>query len=134
MRRELRGKRFGEGDIFRERFERLARKGINLITRLKRNMKTTLMEREEKLLVWKRAVIETASGFLKNIRQVEHSRRRKRSARYLKPGGFSRSKRRCPGRSPRSIEKTFVLCDKYKALSRFQNFSFGELSTICIIQ
>jgi hypothetical protein len=39
-------------------------------------MKNKLMDMGEKLLLRKRAVIESANDFLKNICRVEHSRRR----------------------------------------------------------
>jgi hypothetical protein len=75
--RELWGKLFGDrGYISRELFEKLCRQGIKLITRLRKNMKNKLMEMEEKVLLRKRAVIESANDFLKNICQVEHTRRR----------------------------------------------------------
>jgi hypothetical protein len=75
--RELWGKLFGDrGYISQELFERLYRQGIKLITRLRRNMKNKLMEMEEKVLLRKRAVIESVNDFLKNICQVEHSRHR----------------------------------------------------------
>jgi hypothetical protein len=71
------GKLFGDrGYISRELFERLYRRGIKLITRLRRNMKNKLMDRGEKLLLRKRAVIESVKDFLKNICRVEQSRHR----------------------------------------------------------
>jgi hypothetical protein len=75
--RELKGKLFGDrGYISRELFERLYERGIQLITRLKKNMKNVLMDMTDKLLLRKRAVIESVNDFLKNICQVEHSRHR----------------------------------------------------------
>jgi hypothetical protein len=75
--RELSGKLFGDrGYISQELFERLYRQGVQLITGLRENMKNKLMEMRGKVLLRKRAVIESANGFLKNICQVEHSRRR----------------------------------------------------------
>jgi hypothetical protein len=62
----------GGGYISRELFERLYRRGIKPATRLKKNMKNKLMEMEEKVLLRKRTVIESATNFLKNIRQEEH--------------------------------------------------------------
>ena len=50
--------------------------GIQLITRLKSNMKGALMSLSDKLLLRKRAIIETVNDELKNIAQVEHSRHR----------------------------------------------------------
>jgi hypothetical protein len=75
--REWRGKLFGDlWYISQELFERLYRQGIKLITRLRKNMKNKLMDMEEKLLLRKRAVIESVNDFLKNICQVEHTRHR----------------------------------------------------------
>lgn len=50
--------------------------GIQLITKLKRNMKQRLMPLGERLLLRKRAIIETIIDQLKNISQIEHSRHR----------------------------------------------------------
>ena len=50
--------------------------GVQLITKLKRNMKQRLMPLEDRLLLRKRAVIETIIDQLKNISQIEHSRHR----------------------------------------------------------
>ena len=50
--------------------------GIQLITKLKNNMKGALMSVSDKLLLRKRAIIETVNDELKNIAQVEHSRHR----------------------------------------------------------
>jgi hypothetical protein len=75
--RELWGKLFGDqGYISQELFERLYRQGIKLVTRLKANMKNKLMAMEEKVLLWKRVVIESVNDFLKNICQIEHTRHR----------------------------------------------------------
>jgi hypothetical protein len=75
--RELSGKLFGDrGYISQELFERLYKQGIQLITKLRKNMKNKLMEMMDKLLLRKRAVIESVNDFLKNICQVEHSRHR----------------------------------------------------------
>ena len=49
---------------------------IQLITRLKSNMKNKLVDFSERLLLRKRAVIESVNDFLKNICQIEHSRHR----------------------------------------------------------
>jgi hypothetical protein len=64
------------GDISRELFERLYRRGIKLVTRLGKKMKNKLMDMEEKLLLRKRAAIESVNDFLKNICRAEHTRRR----------------------------------------------------------
>jgi hypothetical protein len=51
-------------------------KGITLFTKLKKNMKNVLMDLSDKVLLRKRAVIESVNDFLKNICQIEHSRHR----------------------------------------------------------
>lgn len=50
--------------------------GIQLITKLKRNMKQRLMPLSERLMLRKRSIIETIIDQLKNISQIEHSRHR----------------------------------------------------------
>ena len=71
------GKLVGDkGYISRNLFERLFVDGIQLITKLKNNMKGAIMKVSDKLLLRKRAIIETINDELKNIAQVEHSRHR----------------------------------------------------------
>ncbi|MGN0032589.1 MAG: transposase, partial [Candidatus Limimorpha sp.] len=71
------GKLVGDkGYIGKQVFERLFVDGIQLITKLKNNMKGALMSVSDKLLLRKRAIIETVNDELKNIAQVEHSRHR----------------------------------------------------------
>ncbi len=50
--------------------------GVQLITKLRRNMKNRLMPLADRLLLRKRSIIETVIAQLKNISQVEHSRHR----------------------------------------------------------
>ena len=73
----LYGKLVGDkGYIGKDLFQRLFVDGIQLITKLKNNMKGALMSVSDKLLLRKRAIIETVNDELKNIAQVEHSRHR----------------------------------------------------------
>ena len=65
-----------KGYISKNLFERLFVDGIQLITKLKSNMKGALMSVSGKLLLRKRAIIGTINDELKNIAQVEHSRHR----------------------------------------------------------
>ena len=50
--------------------------GLQLITKLKSNMKNRLLPIEDKLLLRKRAIVETIIDQLKNISQIEHTRHR----------------------------------------------------------
>lgn len=71
------GKLVGDkGYISKNLFERLFVNGIQLITKLKSNMKGAMMSVTDKLLLRKRAIIETVNDELKNIAQAEHSRHR----------------------------------------------------------
>ena len=49
---------------------------VQLITRLKKNMKNRLMPMIDKILLRKRAIIESVVDQLKNISQIEHTRHR----------------------------------------------------------
>ena len=69
----IHGKLVGDkGYIDKNLFERLFVDGIQLITKLKSNMNGSLMSLSDKLLLRKRAIIESVNDELKNIAQVEH--------------------------------------------------------------
>jgi len=73
----LAGKLFGDkGYISQALFEKLYQQGLQLVTRLKSNMQNKLMPLIDKLLLRKRALIETVNDQLKNISQIEHTRHR----------------------------------------------------------
>lgn len=73
----LRGKLFGDrGYISAPLTQLLFEQGLQLITRLRKNMKNRLMHLSDKLLLRKRAIIESIIDQLKNISQIEHSRHR----------------------------------------------------------
>lgn len=57
-------------------FEQLLQHGLRLITKLRAKMKNRLMPLADKLLLRKRAIIETITDQLKNISQIEHTRHR----------------------------------------------------------
>jgi transposase len=50
--------------------------GVQLLTKLRKNMKNRLMPLMDKLLLRKRAIIESVVDQLKNISQIEHTRHR----------------------------------------------------------
>jgi len=49
---------------------------IHLVTKIKKNMKNSLMNLYDKLMLRKRSVIETVNDELKNVCQIEHTRHR----------------------------------------------------------
>jgi hypothetical protein len=77
MAKRLRGKLFGDrGYISASLTELLFEQGLHLITRLRKNRKNRLVHLSDKLLLRKRAIIESITEGLKNISQIEHSRHR----------------------------------------------------------
>ena len=85
-RQPLKDKRFTErlfGKLFADRgyisqnlFEMLFVDNTHLVTKIKKNMKNSLMSLYDKLLLRKRSVIETVNDELKNVCQIEHTRHR----------------------------------------------------------
>ena len=77
MAKNLWGKLFGDkGYISQPMFDQLFEQGVQLITPIRKNMKNRLMPLIDKVLVRKRAIIETINDQLKNISQVAHTRHR----------------------------------------------------------
>lgn len=76
--KNLWGKLFGDkGYIGKDLFKNLFFNGIHLVTKLKRNMKSSsITPVMDAILLRKRAISETIIDQLKNIFQVEHSRHR----------------------------------------------------------
>jgi hypothetical protein len=71
------GKVFGDrGYISQALFDTLFAQGVQLITKLRKDMKNKLLPMMDKLLLRKRSLIETVNDQLKNISQIEHSRHR----------------------------------------------------------
>ena len=74
---QLFGKLVGDkGYISKDIFSKLFVEGIQLITKLRNNMKGQIITLGDKILLRKRAIIETINDELKNIAQIEHSRHR----------------------------------------------------------
>jgi hypothetical protein len=77
MVKRLRGKLFGDrGYIPTPLTKLLFEQGLQLITRLRKTMKNRLMHLSDKLLLCKRAIIESIIDQLNNISQIEHVRHR----------------------------------------------------------
>ncbi|WP_343327864.1 IS982 family transposase [Leptolyngbya sp. CCY15150] len=77
MTQGLVGKLFGDrGYISQALFETLFERGLELITKRRKNMKNSLMPLLDKVLLRKRLIIETIHDQLKHLCQIEHSRHR----------------------------------------------------------
>lgn len=76
--KHLFGKLFGDkGYVSHTLFEQLLTDhALQLITKLRKNMKGKLMLYTDRLLLRRRAIIETINDQLKNVSQIEHSRHR----------------------------------------------------------
>lgn len=75
--RKLWGKLFGDkGYISNPLKMLLKQRGIEFLTKLKKNMKQAEISLTDKILLRKRSIIETIFDQLKNISQIEHTRHR----------------------------------------------------------
>src|SRR5260364_125487 len=72
-----------KGYVSQPLFDSLLERGLHLLTRLKKNMKNKRMPLVDKLLLYKRGIIESVDDQLKNISQTEHTRHR--SSGILQP-------------------------------------------------
>ena len=71
------GKLCGDkGYIDKRLFDFLFLDGVQLITKIRSNMRNILMPLYDKIILRKRALVESVNDELKNIAQVEHSRHR----------------------------------------------------------
>jgi len=71
------GKLFADrGYISQDLFEGLFVDDIHLVTKIRRNMKNSLMNLYDKIMLRKRSVIETVNDELKNVCHIEHTRHR----------------------------------------------------------
>src|SRR5512135_1020552 len=72
------GKLFGDKGYLSQPLAQqlLVTHGLHLITKLRKRMHNRLLDWSDKLLLRKRAIIETITDQLKNICQIEHSRHR----------------------------------------------------------
>ena len=72
---KLFGKLFADrGYISQDLFEKLFVDDIHMVTKIKKNMKNSLINLHDKILFRKRSVIETMNDELKNVCNIEHTR------------------------------------------------------------
>jgi hypothetical protein len=65
-----------KGYISQPLFETLYDDGLQLMTKLKKRMKNRLLSMFDKIMLRKRAIIESVIDQLKNVSNIEHSRHR----------------------------------------------------------
>lgn len=77
MIKNIHGKVFGDrGYISKKLWTELWEKGIQLVTRVKKNMKNIVMPLNDKIMLLKRTLVETVIGRIKLLDKLEHSRHR----------------------------------------------------------
>ncbi len=77
MTQGLFGQLFGDrGYISQKLFDELSQRGLQLVTKARKNMKQRLVKLIDKILLRKRSLIESVNDQLKNICQIAHSRHR----------------------------------------------------------
>lgn len=77
MTKRLSGKLVGDkGYISQKLTQLLGEENVQLITKVKKNMKNKFINLFDRLLLRKRAIIESINDQLKNISQIEHTRHR----------------------------------------------------------
>jgi hypothetical protein len=78
MMKDLWGLLYGDKGYLSEELMKMLKieQGIELITKLKKNMKQKFISLFDKLMLRKRAIMETVIDQLKNISQIEHTRHR----------------------------------------------------------
>ncbi len=76
--RNVYGKVYGDkGYILNpEKFESLLNKGIQIVSKIRNNMKNRLMDLNDKFMLKRRSIVETVIDQLKNICHIEHTRHR----------------------------------------------------------
>jgi hypothetical protein len=73
----LKGECYGDRGYLTKLFEFFYEKGLMLVTKIRSNMKNTLVKMDQKIKLRKRAVIESVNDILTSVFDIEHSRHRK---------------------------------------------------------
>ena len=74
--KDLQGYLYGDKGYLSKLFDYFFKKGLRLITKVRKNMKQKLVPLQQRLMLKKRALIESVNGILCHICNIEHSRHR----------------------------------------------------------
>lgn len=72
----LKGKCFADKGYLSKFFDHFLQKGIQIVTKLRKNMKNAIMHMNDKLWLKKRAVIESVNDILMTVFDIDHTRHR----------------------------------------------------------
>jgi hypothetical protein len=70
------GKCFGDKGYISKYFEHFYEQGVELITRIRKNMKNKPMQWADKMMLYKRAIIESVNDILMTVFDIDHTRHR----------------------------------------------------------
>lgn len=73
---DIQGKCFADKGYLTKFFEHFLQKGVQIITKIRKNMKNSLMQMTDKLWLRKRAVIESINDILMSVLDIDHTRHR----------------------------------------------------------
>lgn len=74
---DLKGECYGDKGYISSLFEQFYERGLQIVTKLRSNMKNTLMKLDQKLKLKKRALIESVFDIMNSVLEIEHTRHRK---------------------------------------------------------
>ncbi|WP_018620655.1 IS982 family transposase [Spirosoma luteum] len=72
----LTGKCYADKGYISKLFEQFYQQGLHIITKIRKNMKNSVMDLDDKLRLKKRALIESVNDILMSVMDVDHSRHR----------------------------------------------------------
>ena len=72
----LRGKVFADKGFITKYFSFFQKEGLTIVTKIRNNMKNKLVTMEDKILLTKRGIIESAFDIMMTICDIEHTRHR----------------------------------------------------------
>lgn len=74
--KDLHGKCFGDKGYLTKFFEHFLEKGIQIVTKIRKNMKNSIMQMSDKMWLKKRAIIESVNDLLMTVFDIDHTRHR----------------------------------------------------------
>lgn len=74
--KSIEGKCFGDKGYISKHFEHYYQKGLQLITRIRKNMKNKPMDWSDKLMLRRRGIIESVNDILMTVFDIDHTRHR----------------------------------------------------------
>jgi hypothetical protein len=72
----IQGKCFGDKGYISKHFEYFYQKGLQIITRIRKNMKNKLMDYYDKIMLQRRGIIESVNDILMTVFDIDHTRHR----------------------------------------------------------